>query len=37
MDLIGCTDDPQVFTLFEEMCDAIRAGTWRPGPRPLSV
>ncbi len=33
-DLIGCTDDPQVFALYEEMCRAIRAGSWRPGPRP---
>ena len=36
-DLIGCTDDPQVFALHEEMCRAIRAGTWRPGPRPTGV
>jgi hypothetical protein len=35
IDLIGCTDDPRVFALYEEMCDAIRADTWRPGPRPL--
>ena len=34
IDLIGCTDDPQVFGLYEEMCGAIRAGAWRPGPRP---
>jgi hypothetical protein len=33
-DLIGCTDDPQVFALYEDMCRAIRAGAWRPGPRP---
>jgi hypothetical protein len=33
-DLIGCTDDPQVFALFEEMCQAIRSDNWRPGPRP---
>ena len=32
-DLVGCTDDPQVFALYEEMCRAIRAGTWQPGPR----
>ena len=36
-DLIGCTDDPRVFALYEEMCRAIRADTWRPGPRPLPV
>jgi hypothetical protein len=35
IDLIGCTDDPQVFALYEEMGRAILAGTWRPGPRPL--
>ena len=34
-DLAGCTDDPRVFALYEEMCRAIRDGTWRPGPRPL--
>ena len=32
-DLVGCTDDPQVFALYEEMCRAIRADAWRPGPR----
>ncbi len=32
-DLRGCTDDPQVFGLYEDMCRAILAGTWRPGPR----
>ena len=35
-DLVGCTDDPQVFALYEEMCRAIRADTWRPGPRSLA-
>ncbi len=35
IDLIGCTDDPRVFALYEEMCRAIRADAWRPGPRPL--
>ena len=35
-DLIGCTDDPQVFALYEEMCRAIRADTWRPGARSLA-
>ena len=34
-DLAGCTDDPRVFALYEEMCGAIRAATWQPGPRPL--
>jgi hypothetical protein len=36
-DLIGCTDDPQVFALFEAMCRAIRAASWRPGPRSLAA
>ncbi len=36
-DLTGCTDDPQVFALYDEMCRAIRAGTWQPGPRPLPL
>ena len=33
VDLVGCTDDPQVFALYDEMCRAIRTGTWQPGPR----
>ena len=33
-DLIGCTDDPEVFALYVDMCRAIRADAWRPGPRP---
>ena len=36
-DLVGCTDDPAVFALFEQMCRAILAGTWRPGPRPATA
>ena len=36
-DLIGCTDDPQVFALYEEMCRAIRADTWQPGARSPAV
>ena len=36
-DLAGSTDDPQVFALYQEMCRAIRAGTWQPGPRSLSL
>ena len=35
VDLAGCTDDPGVFALHEEMGQAITAGTWQPGPRPL--
>lgn len=33
-DLLRCTDDARVFALYQEMCQAIRAGTWQPGPRP---
>ena len=36
-DLMGCTDDPRVFALYEEMCRAITADTWRPRPRPQAV
>jgi hypothetical protein len=36
-DLIGCTDDPRVFALYQEMCGAIRTDTWRPGPRALAA
>lgn len=36
-DLVGCTDDPAVFALFEQMCAAILAGTWRAGPRPTAT
>ena len=36
-DLVGCTDDPAVFALFEQMSRAILAGTWRPGPRSTTV
>ena len=35
VDLAGCTDDPRVFALHEEMGRAITDGTWQPGPRPL--
>lgn len=34
-DLVGCTDDPGVFALYQEMCAAIRADTWRAGARPV--
>jgi hypothetical protein len=33
-DLIGCTDDPGVFALFQAMSEAIRTDRWRPGPQP---
>ncbi len=35
--LIGCTDDPRVVALHEEMCGAIRDNTWRPGVRSPAV
>jgi hypothetical protein len=35
LDLVGCTDDPRVFALYQEMCAAIRADTWHEGPRPV--
>jgi hypothetical protein len=34
LDLVGCTDDPRVFALYQEMCAAIAADTWHAGPRP---
>jgi hypothetical protein len=34
-DLMGCTDDPRVVALYQEMCRAIAADAWRPGLRPL--
>ena len=33
-DLIGCTDDPGVFALYQEMTAAIREDRWQPGPQP---
>jgi hypothetical protein len=36
-ELAGCTDDPRVIALYEEMCQAIRDGTWQPGPRPSTA
>jgi hypothetical protein len=36
-DLVGCTDDPEVFALYQEMCAAIRLDAWRAGPRPSTV
>ncbi|MGE3272058.1 MAG: hypothetical protein AB7P40_25110 [Chloroflexota bacterium] len=33
-DLVGCTDNPTVFALYQAMCDAIRGGTWQAGARP---
>lgn len=34
LDLVGCTDDPGVFSLYQAMCEAIRTGTWHEGARP---
>jgi hypothetical protein len=36
LDLVGCTDDPRVFALFQEMCAAIRNDTWREGARSVA-
>jgi hypothetical protein len=35
--LVGCTNDPQVFELYQDMSEAVRLGTWRAGPRPVIV
>jgi hypothetical protein len=32
-DLVGCTNDPGVFALYQEMCAAIRLDAWQAGPR----
>lgn len=37
LDLVGCTDDPGVFALYQAMCDAIRTDSWREGARPAIV
>jgi len=36
-DLVGCTDDPGVFALFQAMCDAIRTDRWQPGAQPTPL
>lgn len=36
LELVGCTDDPRVFALYQVMCDAIRGGTWRAGQQPVA-
>jgi hypothetical protein len=36
-ELVGCTDNPEVFGLFTEMCRAIRDGTWVAGPREVTA
>jgi hypothetical protein len=37
LDLVGCTDDPTVFALFQTMCEAIRTDAWHEGARPATV
>lgn len=32
--LVGCTDDLEVFALYQAMCDAIRTDTWHEGAQP---
>lgn len=34
LDLVGCTDDPEVFALYQTMCEAIRSGHWHAGSQP---
>jgi len=36
-DLAGCTNDPGVFALYQEMCAAIRLDAWQAGPRPATA
>jgi hypothetical protein len=36
-DLVGATNDPQVFALYRDMSEAIRRDTWQAGPRPATV
>jgi hypothetical protein len=36
-DLIGCTDDPEVFALYQAMVQAIRTDRWREGAQPVAV
>jgi hypothetical protein len=36
-DLVRCTDDPEVFALYQEMCEAIRRDAWQAGSRPSPV
>ena len=35
LDLVGCTDNPEVFALYQEMCTAVTADAWHEGPRPV--
>jgi hypothetical protein len=34
LDLVGWTDNPQVFALYQEMSRAISTDAWHAGPRP---
>ncbi len=34
LDLVGCTDDPEVFALYQAMCEAIRTDRWHEGAQP---
>jgi hypothetical protein len=36
-DLVGATNDPQVFALYQDMSEAIRRDTWQASPRPATV
>lgn len=36
LDLVDCTDDPQVFALYRAMCQAIHTGTWREGAQSVT-
>jgi hypothetical protein len=35
--LVGATNDPQVFALYQDMSEGIRRDTWPAGPRPATV
>ena len=37
LDLVGCTDDPGVFALYQTMCDAIRTDRWHEGAQPVTT
>jgi hypothetical protein len=36
LDLVGCTDDSQVFALYQSMVAAIRADRWHEGAQPVA-
>jgi len=37
INLVGCTDDPRVFALYQTMCEAIRTDRWHEGAQPLTA